>query len=94
MDNTLHFFLTHFAKGYTLEHIVELLNNHRVLEDAIIYIKNKYPNVDKLSNIEIIGNLVVSTKLNLQLIFNYDASNENYSDNSGVHRDAGWRVKK
>ena len=44
--------------------------------------------------IEIIGTLVVSTKLNLQLIFNYDASNENYSDNSGVDRDAGWRVKK
>ena len=52
------FFLTHFAKGYTLEHIVELLNNDRDLEDndAIIfnYIKNKYPDVDELSNLEII----------------------------------------
>ena len=41
-----------------LEHIVELLNNNKDPEanDAIIfnYIKNKYPDVDKLSNIEII----------------------------------------
>ena len=47
------FFLTHFAKGYTLEHIVSLLSNDNDLNtnDAIIfnYIKSKYRSIKTLS---------------------------------------------
>ena len=52
------FFLTHYARGFTLEHIVNLLNNDRDLHanDALIYnyVKHKYAFVDKLSQLEII----------------------------------------
>ena len=51
------FFLTYIARGFTLDHIVNLLNNNDLnTNDAIIfnYIKNKYNSVTNLTGLEIV----------------------------------------